>query len=76
MALFKKRHNKNPNAGLFPGRGTFARGVHPPQRKELAADAPIEILPPPPKVVLPLLQHIGGPCTPIVKPKQTVASEN
>jgi electron transport complex protein RnfC len=73
MTLFKKRHHHNSNAGLFPGRGTFARGVHPPQRKELAADAPIEILPPPQKVVLPLLQHIGGPCTPIVKPKQSVA---
>ena len=36
-------------------------------------DAPIEIIPPPEKVILPLLQHIGGPCTPIVKPKQTVA---
>ena len=72
MAFFKKRHNNNASAGLFPGRGTFARGVHPPQRKELAADAPIEIMPPPQKVVLPLLQHIGGPCTPIVKPKQSV----
>ena len=72
MALFKKRHNNNSNAGLFPGSGTFARGVHPPQRKELAADAPIEILPTPRKLVLPLLQHIGGPCTPIVKPKQAV----
>jgi electron transport complex protein RnfC len=58
---------------LFPGPGTFAHGVHPPQRKELAADAPIEIIPPPEKIILPLQQHIGGPCTPIVKPKQSVA---
>ncbi len=73
MAFYKKRYKKNNTSGKFPGPGTFARGVHPVQCKELAADAPIEILPAPQKVVLPLLQHIGGPCTPIVKPKQPVA---
>jgi electron transport complex protein RnfC len=56
----------------IPGPGTFAHGVHPPQLKELAADAPIEVLPTPEKLVLPLLQHIGGPCTPLVKAKQHV----
>ena len=30
-------------------------------------------MPPPEKVVLPLLQNIGAPCEPIVKPKQEVA---
>ncbi len=63
----------NQGFGLFPGPGTFLHGVHPPQRKELTADAPIEIVPTPDKVVLPLLQHIGGPCTPLVKPKQPVS---
>ena len=57
----------------FPGAGTFAHGVHPPTRKMLAADAPIEVIPTPDKVVLPLLQHVGGPCKPIVKPRQKVA---
>ena len=73
MGFFRRRNNGNTAWKLFPGPGTFANGVHPPQRKELASDAPIEIIPPPEKVILPLLQHIGGPCTPIVKPKQYVA---
>ncbi len=73
MIFFKKRYNGTTVSKVFPGPGTFTRGVHPPQRKELAADAPIEIIPPPEKVILPLQQHIGGPCTPIVKPKQSVA---
>jgi len=73
MAFFKKPQNGKTASKLFPGPGTFANGVHPPERKELASDAPIEIIPPPEKVILPLLQHIGGPCTPIVKPKQSVA---
>lgn len=73
MALLTKRHRQNRHAGFFPGSGTFARGVHPPQCKELSADSPIEIMPAPAKVILPLQQHIGGPCTPLVKPKQQVA---
>ena len=56
----------------FPGSGTFVHGVHPPQRKQLSDDAPIEIIPTPEKIILPLQQHIGGPCTPLVKPKQPV----
>lgn len=60
-------------SGGFPGTGTFDHGVHPPQCKQLSADAPIEILPTPEKLVLPLLQHVGEPCTPVVKPKQSVA---
>ena len=73
MAFFKRRYNGVTASKSYPGPGTFAHGVHPPQRKELAADAPIEIIPPPEKVRLPLQQHIGGPCTPIVQPKQHVA---
>jgi electron transport complex protein RnfC len=72
MAFFKRRHIGNTASKLFPGTGTFAHGVHPPEHKELASDAAIEIIPSPEKVILPLQQHIGGPCTPIVKPKQNV----
>ena len=72
MVSFKKRIKEYNATGFFPGRGTFAHGVHPPEQKALAADSPIEIMPTPKKVVLPLLQHIGGPCTPLVKAKQTV----
>ncbi len=57
----------------FAGTGTFARGIHPPERKNFSADAAIEIMPPPKKVVLPLQQNIGAPCDPVVKAKQEVA---
>jgi len=55
------------------GKGSFNHGIHPPERKELAAEAVIEVMPPPSRVVLPLLQNIGAPCEPIVKPRQKVA---
>ncbi len=56
------------------GRGVFPRGVHPPDRKEFAAEAPIEVLPNPGKLAIPLLQHLGAPCEPLVKIKQEVAA--
>ena len=73
MLTYKRRFKKRLSAVLFSGPGTFAHGVHPPQSKELAESAAIEIMPAPDKVVLPLLQHIGGACVPVVKPKQEVA---
>ncbi len=42
-------------------------GVHPPELKELSADAAIEQLPAPETVFIPLAQHIGAPCEPVVK---------
>ena len=57
----------------FEGNGTFARGIHPPDQKYFSVDAPIEVIPTPKEVILPLQQHIGAPCKPLVKPKQTVA---
>ena len=52
-------------AGLLP---TFGRGgVHPGPHKEATARRPIEDLPPPREVRLPLLQHLGDPATPLVK---------
>ena len=56
-----------------PAKGTFARGVHPPEGKHFAADAAVEPLPSPAQVAVALLQHIGAPCEPLVKPKQEVA---
>jgi len=55
------------------GGGTFARGVHPPERKNFAAEAPIEVIDRPEDVVIPLIQQIGAPCEPVVKAKQDVA---
>ncbi len=47
---------------------TFGRGgVHPGPHKEATAWRPIEDLPPPREVRLPLLQHTGEPATPRVK---------
>jgi electron transport complex protein RnfC len=57
----------------FPGKGSFPHGIHPPDNKHFSAESPIEVIPTPKNVVLPLLQNIGAPCEAIVKPKQTVA---
>ena len=55
------------------GRATFPKGVHPAERKHFAAEAAIEVLPPPREVRIPLLQHLGAPCSPIHKPRTEVA---
>ena len=47
---------------LFRLRG----GVHPESRKELAADRAIRVLPMPPRLFVPLLQHVGAPAQPLV----------
>ncbi len=56
----------------FVGGKTFPHGVHPPESKNFSEDAAIEILPAPEKVMLPLLQNIGGPSASVVKAKQAV----
>ncbi len=58
----------------LPGKGSFLHGIHPPDNKSLSRDAAIEVVPTPERVVLPLLQNIGGPCKPIVQPKQKVVA--
>ena len=45
----------------------FFGGVHPDDGKSLASHRAIEPLPPPPRVVIPLSQHIGAVCRPLVK---------
>jgi len=55
------------------GRGTFPRGIHPPEAKHLAENAAIEVLPTPKQVAVPLLQHTGAAAEPVVKPRQEVA---
>ncbi|MDY6832091.1 MAG: electron transport complex subunit RsxC [Thermodesulfobacteriota bacterium] len=56
----------------FEGSGTFAKGVHPPGHKNFSQDAPIEVVPAPAKVVVPLMQNIGAPSECVVKAKQDV----
>lgn len=53
------------------GLKSFARGIHPPHRKYTEAE-PIQPYVPTKDVLLPMAQHIGAACTPIVKPKQEV----
>jgi len=57
----------------FGGSGTFKHGVHPPERKHLSEDLPIEVVPSPKQVLLPMLQHVGAPGVPVVKAKDMVA---
>lgn len=53
---------------------TFGRGgIHPDPHKDATASRPIEDLPPPHEVRLPLLQHLGDPATPLVKKGDLVA---
>lgn len=53
---------------IAEGIKTFSRGgVHPPEFKEITAEMAIEPLPAPDKVYIPLSQHIGPPCEPLVK---------
>ena len=53
-------------------KGTFAGGIHPPERKSLAESLPIEVLPTPKLISVPLLQHIGAPCEALVKARDEV----
>ncbi len=46
---------------------SFRGGVHPDDRKRYTAAKAIETAPVPEKVVIPVRQHIGAPCSPIVK---------
>ena len=50
----------------------FFGGVHPADRKELTGRGIPAPAPIPAQVVIPLRPHIGAPCTPLVKPGDTV----
>lgn len=49
------------------GMAIFKGGVHPEYRKELTASLAINTAPVPQKVIIPLQQHIGAPCEPLVE---------
>jgi electron transport complex protein RnfC len=51
---------------------TFKGGIHPPEHKDFTENLAIEKLPIPKTVIIPLVQHIGAPCEPIVKVKEQV----
>ncbi|MFW5859939.1 MAG: electron transport complex subunit RsxC [Planctomycetota bacterium] len=54
------------------GSGSFERGIHPDPSKNLAAGMPIEVLPNPGLLTLPLLQHIGASSKSLVQPRTAV----
>jgi len=47
--------------------GTFRGGIHPPENKTLTENREIERLTPKGELVYPMSQHLGVPCSPIVK---------
>jgi electron transport complex protein RnfC len=53
-------------------RKTFPHGIHPPENKASTEDKSIEVLPPPEKVSIPLLQHFGSPARLLVKKGEEV----
>lgn len=53
-------------------RHLFWGGVHPAGRKELSRGAAPTPAPLPSQVVIPMVQHIGKPCTPLVKAGESV----
>jgi electron transport complex protein RnfC len=50
----------------------FRGGVHPPSQKHLSAGRPIESLPLPSRLYIPLQQHAGAPALPVVTVGQRV----
>lgn len=44
----------------------FSGGVHPADKKELTCDKEIQVIQPPKYVIIPMQQHIGAPCQPLV----------
>lgn len=51
---------------------TFKGGIHPPYKKELAKESPIRTAELPKSLTIPLTQHIGAPCIPVVEAGETV----
>ena len=46
---------------------TFPHGIHPQELKESTSNKPLQPLPTPEKVIIPLHQHFGSPAEPLVK---------
>lgn len=47
-------------------RAAFRGGVHPPERKDATAGSPVVAAPVPERLVIPMSQHLGAPCVPVV----------
>jgi len=55
------------------GLRSFHRGIHPPHRKHDTESKPIQLFVPRADMVVPLAQHIGAACEPLVKPRQDIS---
>ena len=51
---------------------SFQGGVHPYEHKNLTEDSPLELMPNPKQIILPLSQHIGREAKSLVKKKDKV----
>jgi len=51
---------------------TFFGGIHPKENKFYAENVPLKTFPDPDLLVIPLQQHIGAPCQPLVKKNDSV----
>jgi Na+-translocating ferredoxin:NAD+ oxidoreductase subunit C len=54
------------------GKSVFPRGIHPNDAKEMSAGCAVEVLPEPPRVLIPLQQHAGAAARLAVRPRQAV----
>lgn len=57
-----------------PSRHTFKGGIHPIYNKHLSAGEPIKTIPAPPRLNVPLSQHLGAPAKPVVKRGESVVA--
>jgi electron transport complex protein RnfC len=65
--------SQNPKEEIcIMGTATFKGGIHPPDKKELAANSLIIDAKAPKIIVIPLSQHIGAPCNAVVSIGQEV----
>ena len=46
---------------------SFFGGIHPKENKHFAQNSPVQVFPEPDILVIPMVQHIGAPCVPLVK---------
>ena len=51
---------------------SFFGGIHPRENKRYAENHPVQVFPEPDILVVPMSQHIGAPCQPLVKKGDTV----
>ena len=51
---------------------SFFGGIHPKENKHYTRDSAVQVFPEPDILVVPMSQHIGVPCTPLVKKGDTV----